>query len=340
MLSVYKMGMSKINYYLKQLVEYYAGRGEDPHARWLGTGAERAGLTGQKVEAEVFRNLLAGFDPTGEKKWVQNAGKFIGSERDRMPGYDLTFSVPKSLSYVWSICSPELRAEIEATVMEAVTRTIDQVEKLAHIRTGKGGKDHVSAGVMVMATMHHTARPRDAQTRPDPALHVHAIMPNTGIALDGRTGALNGLRFLNKKTGRTDKQFAKEIGEQFRQNLAELVPDRLGFGIRITDQGQFFWEVAGVSTPEIQRNSKRAKQIQEAARARGTTARKQVIKTRQSKREYEPSELFKVWREEAQSRGIDQKVIEDLRRTPEKDQERTLRQEMMRGQRGRGGIER
>src|SRR5262245_36808555 len=99
MLSVSKLGMSKINYYLGQLVEYYAGRGENPHAAWRGKAAKLLGLTGQSVEAETLKNLLAGFDPTGERKLVQNAGRFGGGDRDRMPGFDLTFSAPKSLSY-------------------------------------------------------------------------------------------------------------------------------------------------------------------------------------------------------------------------------------------------
>ncbi|HKX29673.1 MAG TPA: MobF family relaxase [Blastocatellia bacterium] len=336
MLSVSKLGMNKINYYLNQLVEYYAGRGENPYATWLGAGAGRAALTGVQVVAEVFKSLLKGFDPTGEKKWVQNAGKFIGSERDRMPGYDLTFSAPKSVSYLWSIAAPELRAQIERDFQEAVAETMAKIEAKAFIRTGKSGKDQIACGLVAMSVTHHTARQRDSQTRPDPQLHSHVLVINTGITRDGKTGALNGLRFLNKQTGRGDKQFALEFGQEFRQAFAAKLEAR-GFGIRLTDRTKFLWEISGVSEPEIRRNSKRSKQIRAVA-PDGTHSPRQrraaTIRTRQAKREFEPSELFAVWQREAAQRGITAEVVRDLRRMPENEQ-RSLPRD-----RGRGGIER
>jgi conjugative relaxase-like TrwC/TraI family protein len=290
------------------------------------------------VSVDAFRNLLKGFDPTGERKWVQNAGKFSGSERDRMPGYDLTFSAPKSVSYIWSIASPELRAEIERDFHEAVAETMAKIESRSCIRVGKGSKIQVDCGLVAMSVTHHTARQLNGQTRPDPQLHSHVLVINTGITKDGKTGALHGLKFLNKQTGRGDKQFALEFGQEFRRAFAAKLEAR-GFGIRLTNQSKFLWEIAGVSEPEIKRNSKRSKQIRAVA-PDGTHSPRQrraaTLQTRQAKREFEPSELFAVWRQEAAQRGITAEVVADLRQMPRTEQGRSLNQQLPHGRGGRG----
>ncbi|EAA4815484.1 TPA: relaxase domain-containing protein [Shigella flexneri] len=60
--------------------------------RWAGQGAEQLGLQGS-VDKDVFTRLLEGRLPDGaDLSRMQD-----GSNRHR-PGYDLTFSAPKSVS--------------------------------------------------------------------------------------------------------------------------------------------------------------------------------------------------------------------------------------------------
>ena len=77
------------NYYTDKDNYYVLGSmGE----RWAGKGAEQLGLQGS-VDKDVFTRLLEGRLPDGaDLSRMQD-----GSNRHR-PGYDLTFSAPKSVS--------------------------------------------------------------------------------------------------------------------------------------------------------------------------------------------------------------------------------------------------
>src|SRR5262245_54438568 len=137
MLSVAKIGKTNLGYYHLSELARYGGT-----AQWIGTGAARLGLIGQPVTLEAVGNLLTGFDATGHKALVQNAGYSRGPAWSRMPGFDCVFSPPKSLSYIWSIASPDLRASIERTLLDGVIATIGEIESRAFIRLGRGGKNH------------------------------------------------------------------------------------------------------------------------------------------------------------------------------------------------------
>ena len=65
-----------------QSENYYAQDGEAGYSQWLGKGSEKLGLEGP-VNEQAFKSLLEGHSPTG---------------KGHRPGYDLTFSAPKSAS--------------------------------------------------------------------------------------------------------------------------------------------------------------------------------------------------------------------------------------------------
>ncbi|STK67676.1 conjugal transfer nickase/helicase TraI [Escherichia coli] len=87
--SVVKSAGSAGNYYTDKDNYYVLGSmGE----RWAGQGAEQLGLQGS-VDKDVFTRLLEGRLPDGaDLSRMQD-----GSNKHR-PGYDLTFSAPKSVS--------------------------------------------------------------------------------------------------------------------------------------------------------------------------------------------------------------------------------------------------
>lgn len=87
--SVVKSAGSAGNYYTDKDNYYVLGSmGE----RWAGQGAEQLGLQGG-VDKDVFTRLLEGRLPDGaDLSRMQD-----GSNKHR-PGYDLTFSAPKSVS--------------------------------------------------------------------------------------------------------------------------------------------------------------------------------------------------------------------------------------------------
>src|SRR3982751_6419221 len=71
---------------------------------WFGKGAERLGLEGQ-VSAQDFIALAGNQDPrTGQRLSVRDVA-------NARPGYDFTFSPPKSVSALWARTGDERLVE-------------------------------------------------------------------------------------------------------------------------------------------------------------------------------------------------------------------------------------
>jgi len=294
MLTVAKMGGGKADYYKGLAAEdYYVGKSFslEPEGYWIGKGAEREKLAGKTVAGETFKSLFDGFSPDGKEKWVSNAGRYNKekSERNRMPGYDLTFSAPKSVSICWAIGTDETRAAIESAQAAAIARTVEQIEKLAIIRTGSGGRIKESAGVIAGVFQHATARQVNDRTLPDMQIHSHVCLINTGISARGTRAALQGLDFLNQT-------FAKEYGAIYRAELAKEV-HAIGFEIEKTKDA---FEIKGVSRELIEEFSKRERQINEKlGKGRDEASAKEKLqanhKTRMAKKEYDPKDVLNHW---------------------------------------------
>ena len=92
--------------------EYYTGSGEaEADGEWDGRSAERLTLEGPVSKAE-FESALNGTDPkTGER--LTQIGK------SHAPGWDMTFSAPKSVSVMWALSPPADRKTIEAAHRQA-----------------------------------------------------------------------------------------------------------------------------------------------------------------------------------------------------------------------------
>jgi conjugative relaxase-like TrwC/TraI family protein len=258
-------------------------------------------------------NLFRGFSPDGSEKWVHNAGRFDGKERDRMPGFDLTFGLPKSVSIAYAIGSKETREAIERAARGAITVTIGEIEKGCVVRSGKGGKVREEAGIIAAVFQHATARQVDKETPPDMHVHYHLACINTGVTATGKTGALQGRDFLNKT-------FAKEWGAKFREDLAQGI-ERAGFEIERTKDG---FELNGIPKEAVDHFSKRTAKIEELAPKETHSYREQKkinIKSRVAKGEYEPAALERHWKKESLQFGLTPAVVEGLRRGREEKRE-------------------
>jgi conjugative relaxase-like TrwC/TraI family protein len=110
MLSIGKLGRGQERYYLGKVAEgaedYYSGEGE-AEGYWLGDAAEDLGLQG-KVTPSQLTGMLTGENPaTGEPLGLRYvAGK------GPVPGFDLTFSAPKSASVLWALGGHPVAAEV------------------------------------------------------------------------------------------------------------------------------------------------------------------------------------------------------------------------------------
>jgi len=107
-------------------------------------------------------------------------------------GYDVTFSVPKSVSLLWAVSDRSVRSEIDAAIEAATHAGLDYLEAEAFdVRDVRG---RTSGDAMVAAIYrHHTSRALE------PQLHEHAVIANVARHPDGRYRAVDARGLLAHK---------------------------------------------------------------------------------------------------------------------------------------------
>jgi Ti-type conjugative transfer relaxase TraA len=274
MLSVAVMSGGQGEYYVNLAGGDYYLEGGEPQGMWFGKGAEALGLSGT-VQREDFLELFDGF--LGGEALVQGAGK----DRHR-PGWDLTFSAPKSVSTAWSQADIETALEIQAAQASAVEKGVHYLEQqAAWTRRGKGGHEHQRCDLVVAAFEHGTSRAQD------PQLHTHAIFLNVGVRQDGSTGTLETKALYDHKMA---------AGAIYRAELAHQLERRLG--VEIQREGSWF-EIAGVSKELSAEFSKRRKEIEASLAEKGLSTSKAAevaaLDTRRVKDQVPREELRQLW---------------------------------------------
>lgn len=291
MLSIGKMSMGQQGYYAALAREdYYLGGGEPPGV-WFGLGAEAFGLSGQ-VDNEVFRKLFEGY--LGDRMLVQNAGS-----PDRCPGWDLTFSAPKSVSVAWSQADVATAMEIRAAHLEAVEKALAYMEsECGWTRRGKEGLEKERAKLFFATFEHGTSRAQD------PQLHTHALMLNACLRQDGSTGALDTFELYKHKMA---------AGALYRAELSRQLECRLGMESHRT--GSTF-ELDGVPQSLIDEFSKRRQEIEArllAIGAEGAVASERLALTSRTNKEHQAREtLLAEWQETGRRFGWSQEQVHAL----------------------------
>lgn len=196
-----------------QVTRYYAEAGTPP-GFWLGSGVTQFGegalQQGDEVTPEQLKRLIgAGRDPVtakplgrdyreyrsvderiadrvakldphlGDEEHAAATARITAEEtrigeKHAVAGFDLTFSVPKSVSVLWGVADARTQALIVAAHHAAVRETLDLLERqVAATRTGHHGVDQREIlGVAAAAYDHWDSRSND------PQLHTHAVVSN------------------------------------------------------------------------------------------------------------------------------------------------------------------
>lgn len=267
--------------------DYYSEGGEAPSA-WFGRGAEELGLSGE-VDRRTFAAGLEGQLPNG-----QELGTVRNGEREHRPGWDVTFSAPKSVSIMAEVAGDQ---RLIGAHDRAVRTALDYIERHgAATRIRDGGQVRtVETGKLAVATFrHNTSRAQD------PQLHTHSVILNATQDRDGRWRSVESLAFF---------KLYKDAGSVYRQALAAEARG-LGYGIR-EGKGSLF-ELEGVSEAAIKTFSARGGQVEAALAERGktradaTAAEKATITlaTRSTKGEADRAELVPSWRAQADAAGF------------------------------------
>lgn len=270
--------------------DYYSSNGGDPDAQgqWIGEGAAKLGLSGA-VDRDAFRQLLAGSLPDGTQLGTVREK---GGEIEHRPGWDLTFSAPKSVSLIAEVGSDERVMAAHDQAVKAALSWIEASVIGTRIRTS-GIVERVKTGNLIAATFRH-----DTSRNHDPQLHTHAVVLNATQSEDGRWRSLDDKRLFENKMA---------AGNVYRAALA-LELQKLGFQIEQTHaDGRF--ELAGVSPEAIHEFSTRRAEIVAAMEKRALSgpeaAAQAALMTRNSKVPENRAELAQDWRERADAIGFD-----------------------------------
>ena len=259
-------------YYLAQC-DYYVG-GSEPAGRWVAVGVDVGVHVGSVVEREPFERLHAALDAEGR---FMLAGK--SGTKQRVGGYDVTFSAPKSCSVLWAIADDELRAKIESAQAHAVEVALKAIEaNAAFCRSGKDGVRLEEVKVTAAAFQHGDARPSvhsDGKTFSDCALHTHTIIVNIGrkFDIDPNDRAEHGGQKTDRKAygaldGRAIFAFKMAAGAVYHAQLSKNFQD-LGFAVGSTGKNGI-WEVVGIAPQLKSYFSARRTEIEGELEAAGT----------------------------------------------------------------------
>src|SRR5712675_1747743 len=111
--------------------ERYYDDGGERRGIWFGRGSHRMSL-GKYVNAPDFTASLRGFHPGTNLPLLSgaqlNPPKRGAHEKGRVPGYDVTFSVPKTVSAYWAITDAEMRQRIEQACIVSLIHTFHWAE--------------------------------------------------------------------------------------------------------------------------------------------------------------------------------------------------------------------
>ncbi|WP_425864742.1 MobF family relaxase [Arthrobacter sp. TWP1-1] len=303
---------------------YYMKAGTPP-GRWLGRGL--AGIGRERMDPVTNDDASSVFTDADHPDTHQPLGRHHGEttiahrngeeiQRVAVAGFDLTFSVPKSVSVLWALATREVQQQVLAAHHDAVNEVLGWLEESAiHTRTGRGGVAHVATkGAVAAAFDHWESRARD------PQLHTHVVIANrVQRATDGVWSTLDS-RTLYKATVAASEHYNGLLFDRLQERLG-AVP---GFRPPTNRVRNPRHELIGVDDSLIHEFSNRSRRIdeekdrliniwtQEHGREPSTTVivklrQQATLSTRQSK-DKDPlplNDLATGWQSRAQRLGFE-----------------------------------
>lgn len=298
MLSIGAMSSGQQGYYLDLAREDYYLNGGEPPGVWHGQGAGDLGLSGI-VDGEALTRLFEGFHPTDDRTLIQQQHY---QDRDNRPGWDFTFSAPKSVSVLWSQADQETRKAIQNAHFAAVKAGLDYLEdEIAVTRTGKGGADRESARLVIATFEHHTSRAEE------PQVHTHCLILNVCTDAAGVTRTIESRPLYRAKMA---------AGAIYQAEFAA----QLEKGLRLTvERHPVAFEIAGVSPRLAREFSTRRAEIEKAMEEKGyegaAAAAIAALDTRHVKGHVSQEELSKRWQETGRAFAWGPEQAQELLRT-------------------------
>lgn len=297
MLTIGKLGHGQADYYLQAVAQgiedYYSGAGEAP-GRWTGTASNQLGASGEVDRDELYRALGGRSPVTGEQ---------LRGGEVKVPGWDLTWSAPKTVSVLFGLGDPDVAREVRDAHEAAVDAALGYMERHAAVaRRGHGGLQLVPGNGFVGAAFRHRS-----SRAGDPQLHTHVLVANMTRGPDGRWTALDGRRlYAHAKTG----------GYLYQAKLRDELTRRLGVEWTPARRGQA--EIVGIPAAVARAFSRRRAEVeQEMARRGERSPRAAQVAALNSRRAKEygvaPETMRQEWWERAERLGFDRATLAEVR---------------------------
>ena len=273
--------------YYAAAFDYYSG--DATSMRWLGKGSDTLHLKGI-VEKEQLLSLLEGKLPNGQR--LQNL------KGEHRPGFDMTFSAPKSVSLLVGLgVAPELMRFHD----EAVKYAVAQIEsEFAEARVRREGKIvfEKTGNLLVAAFRQPSSRAND------PDLHTHCVTMYLTF-LNGKARSLASDLSRNHGVIEQIQNNAHYCGLIYRHHLANQLKEA-GFVLRITGNGLF--EIDGIPEEVLREFSRRRGDIERYLEEQGWTGAKSAavatLLTRQGKEEHDMDVLEADWQQRAKGTRV------------------------------------
>lgn len=257
-------------------------------SRWYGEGAKLSGLEGV-VDQNTFTEALKGRLPDGS-----DLSRMQDGANKHRPGYDLTFSAPKSVSIMAMLGGDKRLIDAHN---KAVDVALNQLESLASTRSmHEGVSKTLLTGNLIIARFNH-----DTSRDQEPQLHTHSVVLNaTRLGDKWQTLSSDTVG----KTGFSENVLANQIafGKIYRQTL-RIEVEAMGYQVAVVGK-HGMWEMPGVP---VEAFSSRSKAINEAVGANASAKSRDVaaLDTRKPKKLPEPEQKMVEWLATLKGTGFD-----------------------------------
>jgi conjugative relaxase-like TrwC/TraI family protein len=232
------------------------------------------------VDRRAFESALEGELPDGTKLSGRSGG-------ERRPGFDLTFSAPKSVSLLALVHRSQEVVQAHESAISAALTYLEREAALARTTEQNKTREEATRNLIVARFAHDTSRDLD------PQLHTHCVVINATRRSDRQWRSISNERFYAlKMVG----------GAIYRAHLASELR-RLGYDIdRTHADGRF--EIRGFTKEQLTHFSKRRAAIENAMAERGVEgaveAKRAALLTRDPKHEVDRTQLVEQWRSRAE----------------------------------------
>ncbi|MFF2840537.1 MobF family relaxase [Paenarthrobacter sp. NPDC057981] len=310
-------------------ISYYTKSGT-PQGQWVGSGLDGINRKpGDKVTESDAKAIFedATHPDTGNalgrpynQPTIAEKASSQGRSKQSVAGFDLTFSVPKSVSALWALSPRNLQEQILKTHLEAVDAALQWLEDLViNTRSGRNGIAHLGTrGVVAAAFDHWESRAGD------PQLHTHVVIANRVQRITDNAWVTLDSRSLYKAVVAASEHYNGLLFDALKGNLGTDTD------IRAPAQNTHnpSQQLTGISEELIREFSNRSRLIDvetdrlindwiihHGSHPAATTIvklRQQATLTTRNPKDSTPTPLRQLsaqWRERAKAKGLDPETV-------------------------------